>query len=190
MLPYHCSKQAKSARTELLECIATDDKSKSIRIAQLVETLLANPPRFKEQLLGGGPWQVVYTQGAFLWQLYTSPGQLVTRSSNRASQAFDPKTRDVLNSGEIAGPSIQVSAVGSYTPVDSSTVLPKEIDVEITGGEIDAWGRKIKVPIKGKGNFFIEYVDESIRVFRSTGGGLSMQIREDKLDILRKGGKI
>ena len=75
-------------------------------------------------------------------------------------------------------------------PGDSSTVLPKEIDVEITGGEIDAWGRKIKVPIKGKGKFFIEYVDESIRVFRSTGGGLSMQIREDKLEILRKGGKI
>lgn len=170
-----------------MECIASDDKSKSPRIAQLLQTLLSNPPPFKEQLLGGGPWQVVYTQGAFLWQAYTSPGQLITRSKNRASQAFNPNTRDVLNSGELAGPSIQVSAVGSYTPVDFSTVLPKEIDVVITGGQLDAWGRKIALPIRGNGKFFIEYLDDTIRVFKSTGGGLSMQIRQDKLEKLRQG---
>jgi hypothetical protein len=147
--------------------------------------LIENRPPFDEKLLGGGPWQVVYTRGAFLWQLYTSPGKLITGSANKAAQDFNPSTRAVLNSGEIAGPSIQVSAVGQYTPTNSSKALPKEVDVEITGGEINAWGKRIPLPISGAGKFYIEYVDDTIRVFRSTNGSLSVQIREDKLAKLR-----
>ena len=180
--------EAKAARNGLLAYIAKDDPSNSARISQLIDTLVSpenRPQPFKEQLLGGGPWQVVYTRGAFLWQVYTSPGKLVTGSSNRAAQDFDPGTRAVLNSGEIAGPAIQVTAVGAYTPTNSSTVLPKEVDVSITGGEINAWGTRIALPIKGSGKFFIEYLDDTIRVFRSTGGGLTVQIREDKLIKLR-----
>lgn len=184
---YLYSSEAKSAQDELLSCIARHDASKSARISELIDILIsAENRRFNENLLGGGPWQVVYTRGAFLWQAYTSPGKLVTGSSNRAAQDFNPRTRAVLNSGEIAGPSIQVSAVGSYTPTNSSTKLPKEIDVTIIGGEIKAWGKIIPLPIKGNGKFYIEYVGDTIRVFRSTNGGLTVQIREDKLAKLRQ----
>jgi hypothetical protein len=181
-----------SARNELLNCIAQDDPAKSARISQLIDILISpenRPPPFtkkQEQLLGGGPWQVVYTRGAFLWQVYTSPGKLVTGSSNRAAQDFNPYTRAVLNIGEIFGPAVQVSAVGSYTPTNSNTTLPKEIDVTITGGEINAWGNRIALPIKGKGKFFITYLDDTIRIFKSTGGGITVQIREDKLAKLRR----
>ncbi len=183
-----CRNEVKSARNELLNCISKDDASKSARISELIDILIApeNRPVFKEQLLGGGPWVVVYTRGAFLWQVYTSPGGKLTGSSNRAAQDFNPNTRAVLNSGEIVGPAIQVSAVGSYTPTNSSTTLPKEVDVTITGGEINAWGKRIPLPISGRGKFFIEYLDDTIRVFRSTNGGLTVQMREDKLAILRK----
>ena len=129
---------------------------------------------------------MVYTQGAFLWQIYTAPGKLLSKKkSSKASQTFDPVTRSVLNSGEILGPSITVSATGKYSPTDASaTTLPKEIDVMISGGQLDIWGREIKLPIRGKGKFFIEYVDDAVRVFRSTGGGISVQVREDVLEKL------
>ncbi|KAL4519801.1 hypothetical protein Ndes2526B_g01631 [Nannochloris sp. 'desiccata'] len=184
---FNARSEAKSARNELLSCIAKDDAAKSARISELIDILISpENRRFDEKLLGGGPWQVVYTRGAFLWQVYTSPGKLVAGTSNRAAQDFNPSTRAVLNTGEIAGASIQVSAVGSYTPADSSITLPKEVGVTITGGEINAWKKKIPLPIKGNGKFYIEYVDDTIRVFRSTNGGLTVQVREDKLAKLRQ----
>ena len=138
-------------------------------------------PQFQENLLGGGPWRVVYTRGAFLWQLYTQPGQILVKSRNRAAQTFDPtdNRRSVLNEGQIAGSAIQVSAVGQYTPADDSTTLPKEINVEIGGGALEVLGRKISIPIKGRGKFFIEYLDSNVRIFRSVGGGISVQVREE-----------
>lgn len=63
------------------------------------------------------------------------------------------------------------------------------MDVTITGGEINAWGNRIPLPIKGNGKFYIDYVDDTIRVFRSTNGGLTVQVREDKLEKLRQNEK-
>jgi hypothetical protein len=184
------SAEAKAAREEIFRCIASDDGSQAGRVGELVGALLAAPrPPFRAQLLGGGPWEVTWTSGAFLWQLYTSPGQLLTRSSNRASQEFDPAAQTALNFGEIAGPAVTVSAAGTYSPTDpKDNALPKEVDVEITGGEVRAWGGTVPLPIRGTGKFWIEYLDDAgIRVFRSTGGGLTMQVRQDVLRRLRGG---
>lgn len=44
----------------------------------------------KKQLLDSGPWKEIYTRDAFLWQVHTSSGKLVTGSSNRAAQDLNP----------------------------------------------------------------------------------------------------
>jgi len=42
----------------------------------LVEPLLTEYWR-REQLIGGGPWVVVYTRGPLLWQQATAPGKVL-----------------------------------------------------------------------------------------------------------------
>lgn len=115
---------SKKSRDELLACIKRGTAADVNRASQLIGQLTAAAAQqpFREQTLGGGPWQVVYTEGAFLWQLYTSPGKIVLGQKNRASQEFDPRpgSRSVLNFGEVAGPNVFVTAEGVYQPQESA----------------------------------------------------------------------
>lgn len=52
-----CRNLADLARAELLEAVSVGSPDLQ-RVSNLVDTLLASNLPFKEQLLGGGPWQV------------------------------------------------------------------------------------------------------------------------------------
>jgi hypothetical protein len=158
------------------------------RVGELVDVLLESRQPFDEALLGGGPWQVVWTRGPLLWQAYTRPGQLLASRQNRASQDLDPASRRVRNRGELLGAQLFVTADGSYAPQDDSRALPKAVDVSVTGGALHAWGRRLPLPIRGKGTFTIAYLDDKVRLFRG-GKSLSLQIRQDALEQLRQAGR-
>lgn len=60
---------------------------------------------------------------------------------------------------------------------DDSLTLPKCIDVEISEGAVHLRGRKIPLPIRGKGEFTIAYLDDVVRVFKSPSGSVSLQVK-------------
>lgn len=70
-----------------------------------------------------------------------------------------------------------------FTLQNNSLYLPKAIEVEITSGslEIPKWNLSIPLPINGKGVFCVMYVDNNIRIFRSIGGTLSLQVKDSML---------
>lgn len=177
----------KSASKEM-QAMIQEGSDDAERFGELVDVLLDSELPFKEASLGGGEWQVVYTRGALLWQQLTSPGQIKSdgrlsyRSKRKAGQDFDPSERSVLNKGELLGSQVVVTAQGSYEPQDSHTNLPKLVKANITGGQIQAWGRTIPLPISGTGFFSIMYVDDAVRVFSDQKKGtVSVQLQADKL---------
>lgn len=132
---------------------------------------------------------MVYTRGSFLWQAFTSPGQILTRKRNISYQDFDPVTRRALNFGQIIGDDLYITAEGVYTPRPkekrkNSLLLPVIVDVEIKGGCLHLWNKKISLPIQGRGSFSILYLDDVLRVFKSntTSGSLSVQMKKEVLD--------
>jgi len=174
-----CRQASLKARNELLQCLKLDSNDNKIRISQIVAQLVSTGSPFDERLLGGGPWMVVYTEGVFLWQIYTSPGKILLGKKNVASQSFNPITKGVLNSGEIAKRDCYVTAVGKYQQTqDNRTHLPVDIEVEVSSGILHIFDRKIPLPIKGRGKFTVCYLDDTLRIFRSQGRGLSVQVKQ------------
>ena len=77
------------ARAELLELVREGSTDLS-RAGELVDILLDSKLPFREAQLGGGPFEVVYSRGALLWQGFTAAGNAlskrrVARSANRVS---------------------------------------------------------------------------------------------------------
>ena len=204
----------RKTRDDLLRCVRGAESGDAAgRASACVAELTAARQPFNEALLGGGSWRVVYTEGAFLWQLYTSPGKLMIGSKNAASQTLDPRTRSVLNFGEVAGSRVFVTAEGVYEPQasryfegfvqfsrrlqafasarwsycsacppqDASSSTPKAIDVRIDGGALHLFGTRVPLPIRGRGSFEVAYLDDTLRIFRSPNGSVSVQVREDML---------
>lgn len=171
----------RTLRDTFLNLLSERQHADAEQVSKIVKQLIDHPPPFSEHLLKGAG-RVVYTEGASLWQLYTSPGRIVAGRANRASQSFDPDIRSVVNWGEIFRPSVFITATGTYAPRDSNSTLPKLIDVEITCGALHLWGKEFPLPIRGKGEFLVEYIDDSIRIFRSPSGARSVQVREDMLE--------
>ena len=68
--------------------------------------------------------------------------------TSQASQDFDPRTRRVINRGQLLGAQLSVSAAGSYEPADAATRCPKLVRASIEGGCLQAWGRELKLPIR------------------------------------------
>ena len=66
----------------------------------------------------------------------------------QASQDFDPRTRRVVNRGQLLGEGLSVSAAGSYAPADTATRCPKLVRASIEAGCLQAWGREIQLPIR------------------------------------------
>ncbi|CAL8463803.1 g3337 [Coccomyxa elongata] len=159
------------------------------RVSALVDTLLESNLPFKEKLLGGGPWQVVYTRGPLLWQGFTVAGNALSkhrigRSKNKASQEYNPADRSVINRGEVLGDCVRVSACGSYEPVGETKTMPVLVKADIEGGELNAFGRSLPLPIRGSGYVSIAYLDECLRVLQDRRGGVAVQMREDVLQQL------
>ena len=79
------------ARAELLELVRQGSTDLS-RAGELVDVLLDSRLPFKEALIGGGPWEVVYSRGPLLWQGFTAAGNALSkrrlaRSPNRVGGA-------------------------------------------------------------------------------------------------------
>ncbi len=75
------------ARAELLELVRQGSTDLS-RAGELVDILLDSRLPFKEALIGGGPWEVVFSRGPLLWQGFTAAGNALSkrrlaRSPNR-----------------------------------------------------------------------------------------------------------
>lgn len=183
----------KSASKEMQEMIenGSDDAE---RFGELVDVLLDSELPFKEDALGDGEWQVVYTRGALLWQQLTSPGQvkpagrLSFKSKRKAGQDFSPSNRTVLNKGELLSSQVRVTAQGTYEPQGDNKSLPKLVKANISRGQIEAWGRKVPLPISGTGFFSVMYVDDTIRVFSDQKKGtVSVQVKADKLRQMTSG---
>ncbi|KAG2486135.1 hypothetical protein HYH03_015228 [Edaphochlamys debaryana] len=124
---------------------------------------------------------VRYTRGQpFLWNVTWGGSKLVNKN-NAASQDFDPASRSATNMVELNGPDSFIAAYGSYEPVDDSPVLPKTIRANIASGRLVAWGLDLPLPfIAGTGLFDVLYIDDSLRIFRSSNR-FAVQIRKDAL---------
>ena len=69
-----------------------------------------------------------------------------------------------------------------------NTSLPKLVKANISGGQIEAWGRKVPLPISGTGFFSVMYVDDTMRVFSDQKKGtVSVQVKADKLRQMTSG---
>ncbi|KAK9826161.1 hypothetical protein WJX81_002496 [Elliptochloris bilobata] len=173
------------ARTELMSLVAEGSRDLA-RARQLVDALIAERVPFDESLLGGGPWQVVFSSGPLLWQAWTALGDSLTprrigRRTNKASQDFDPAQRSVVNRGEVLGAYVFVTASGTYRPLDASATTPVEIKASIESGCLHLGRRQVGLPIKGSGRVSIAYLDADLRVFRSSSGSTTVQMREAEL---------
>ncbi len=153
----------------------------AVRAEELVAAMEASRRPFREAQLGGGEWVVVYMKGAQAWTAWTAASR-----RNRAGQALDPATRAVVNSGEVLGAALTVTASGTYSPRGAPRETPVEVDVLIADGALRAFGRELPLPIRGAGVFTIAYLDDDVRVFRS-GKAVSVQIRAAALPRLLGG---
>lgn len=66
------------------------------RASELVDVLLGSSLPFREQLLGGGPWQVVYSRGPLLWQGFTAAGNALSkrRLGRSANKVVEQASRE------------------------------------------------------------------------------------------------
>ncbi|KAK9830408.1 hypothetical protein WJX72_011601 [[Myrmecia] bisecta] len=189
--PFTRSSNAGTGAARELQTLIAEESRDRARYSQLVDELVATEVPFSEAQLGGGSWEVVYTRGALLWQQAISPGTSnqgkVTSSKNKASQDFVPGERRVINLGELLGKSLYVTAEGTYEPQDDRRRLPKLIKANVSKGTLHILGTKIPLPIKGSGLVFLAYIDSTLRIFRSESGSISVQVRADRLAMLRGG---
>eukprot|EP00879_Flechtneria_rotunda_P009528 GHRR01009973.1.p1 GENE.GHRR01009973.1~~GHRR01009973.1.p1 ORF type:complete len:234 (+),score=80.09 GHRR01009973.1:211-912(+) len=173
----------RSAVRELLRVLTAQQAGSddSQQVQQLLNVLLScEGVRFNEQLLAGGPWRVLYTQGDLqLWKATYKAGK-VFNARNAASQDLNPSNRTVVNKAEYYGNALFVTASGTYEPLGTSATLPQRVRADITSGSLHIAGLDIPLPIRGTGEFNVVYLDDKLRVFESAGA-ISVQVRESYL---------
>eukprot|EP00877_Chromochloris_zofingiensis_P012112 jgi/Chrzof1/7154/Cz02g13040.t1 len=175
-------KTAKTKARKLLQLLTSNDATASVtELSALVDELSSSSLPFKAQLLGGGPWQVLFTKGRpQLWKTTFQSGKLLNRN-NRASQDLNPQGRTVINKAEYYGDKLYVTASGTYEPLDDgATNMPKAVKANIQQGNLHIFGFDIPLPIKGTGMFEVMYLDDTLRIFKS-GASYAVQAREDRL---------
>ncbi|PNH11682.1 hypothetical protein TSOC_001438 [Tetrabaena socialis] len=174
----------RAASGELLRLLTAEPAASDVsRCSELVDELVAGAEGqpFRNECLAGGPWVVRYTRGKpLLWSLTAATSRLVN-GRNRASQQFDPADGSAANKVELNGPDTYVAAYGTYEPVDDTRVTPKSVRARIGRGLLRAWGVDVPLPISGTGLFEVLYGDDSVRVFRSSGNLIAVQVRADRL---------
>lgn len=139
--------------------------------------------------------QVVYTRGPLLWRAATSPGRLLA-PRNEFSQAFSPRSRAVLNVGQLLGQRLYVTAEGSYAPkaaavagarggAAAAATMPVDIVASIERGALHVLGARVPLPIRGSGEVQLAYLGGPVRVFRAPStGSVTVQVRRDELQRL------
>ena len=69
---------------------------------------------------------------------------------------------------------------------ESVKSCPKALQANIESGEINLWGLKVPLPIRGSGIFEVLYLDDELRVFRSGQDTYAVQVKEAALPALRQ----
>ncbi len=167
---------AGAASAELLTLVLQParDAAGDARVEALLAVLCAAPCAFDLSLLGGGPWQVVHTQGQLAWRAFLPAGL----RSAVAAQAFDPVTLSAVNSVTAFDGFLRLTAEGSFALEDArtATATPVRCTARIERGAL-ALGDALRLPlpIRGAGMFEVCYVDARLRVFRSATG-LAVQV--------------
>mmetsp|Transcript_28608 Transcript_28608/g.62637 ORF Transcript_28608/g.62637 Transcript_28608/m.62637 type:complete len:251 (-) Transcript_28608:49-801(-) len=151
------------------------------RVRSLVDELVQAGGVYDESCMDGR-WQVVHTQGPLLWKQFWDPLRS-SRTANRSFQDFDLEAGTVMNSSELRGESVVVSAGGSFEPEDESQDLPKRFIAFIEEGGITFGERIFGLPIQGEGYFDVVYMDPQVplRIFRGSNGSLAVQVPESVL---------
>ena len=149
-------------------------------------TTTTSPPR-----LSSSPWVVAHTRGTLVWRTFTLAG--TGRRPALASQAINTSSGSVISRAEAWGGAILSTAVGTVAPRADD---PATFDVFVTGASVTvgagvdgagvekagAGGRgrgpgwSVRLPIRGKGTFRVEYAGRRLRVFRGSGG-LAVQVK-------------
>ena len=98
-----------------------------------------------------------------------------------------------MSRAETLGGALLATAVGTVAPRPND---PATFDVYVTGADLAAWAavdgagvakqpagtaagqpaRSVRLPVRGKGTFRVEYAGRRLRVFRGSGG-LAVQVR-------------
>eukprot|EP00197_Chlamydomonas_leiostraca_P003291 CAMPEP_0202872366 /NCGR_PEP_ID=MMETSP1391-20130828/21038_1 /ASSEMBLY_ACC=CAM_ASM_000867 /TAXON_ID=1034604 /ORGANISM="Chlamydomonas leiostraca, Strain SAG 11-49" /LENGTH=173 /DNA_ID=CAMNT_0049553391 /DNA_START=105 /DNA_END=623 /DNA_ORIENTATION=+ len=113
--PGACAATSQAA-TALLRALSDPGASRQ-EVDVLLDELSDSQLPFREELLGGGPWRVVYTRGSLLlWEALQRPATALSRANNAASQDLDPLGRTVVNKAEFWGARVYVTASGTYSP--------------------------------------------------------------------------
>ena len=143
------------------------------RVAALLAQLAATQRPFRPAQLGGGPWQVVHTAGALGWKPL-APGGAV------AAQDFDAATCRVVNAVTLPTPlgTLRLTAEGDFSALPDgqpSKSTPARFAACILKGTLAVGTLRLPLPIAGEGSFEVAYVDQRLRVFRSSTG-LAVQV--------------
>ena len=169
---------ASAASAELLSLLlppgrTTRGAAGNARVAALLEQLAATQRPFRAAQLGGGPWQVVATAGALGWKPL-APGGAV------AAQDFDAAASRVVNSVTLQTPlgTLRLTAEGDFSALPDgqpSKSTPARFTARIRRGTLAVGALRLPLPIAGEGSFEVAYVDDRLRVFRSSTG-LAVQV--------------
>lgn len=142
---------ARASRQRLLEELRSPQPDKD-RIEEAIDALMAAEVPFKEAQLGPGPYVAVCTRGPLLWALWTGTAQRGSRiakpSDNQASQAFDPASKSLVNSGQLLGGRVSVTAAGSYSAAAEGARCPKLVRAAVESGSLRVGSLEIPLPIK------------------------------------------
>lgn len=173
--PPPCSPSTSDVLYQLLTSGSDDTSTTRSTVDKLVDQLIrehAGKP-FTERQLGRGPWQVRYSRGPLAWKGWTG-----AKKGNAASQEFITETKEIINTGEILGNWITVSASGRFKTVGENGRLPVMIRASVEGGKVCVLGKEIELPIRGKGEVKLMFIDDRLRVFQSPrNGATTVQVR-------------
>ena len=130
------------------------------------------------------------------WRALVARAVQAVAGKSRAGQWFtlgdasSTSAPEALNFAELFAGLVIITAWGVFRPkptcadaedpdkLAQGASYPLGFDVQIAGGDIRVAGRRWKLPICGPGEFEVLYGDESVRVFRSSGG-IAVQVPSD-----------
>ena len=164
----------------------TDDARVLTVIGQLEAVGAPADPRALE-----GAYEVAWSEGTMAWRALVAKAVQAIAGRSRAGQWFTPGSPgEALNFAELFDGRCVITAWGVFRPkpecadaaddakVASDATYPLGFDVQISGGDLRAFGKRWELPICGPGEFEVLYGDERVRVFRSSGG-VAVQVPSD-----------
>lgn len=178
--------RGQQASKELFELLKGPNTfSSGPRADELINELASLNVPFDSGLISG-PWGVLYATKTD-WQKYFEPLKGVI-PENKFYQEFNVDSGEFSNYAELWGESLFVKTNGSFQALGgsgggaaaSSTTnkdnnCPYQIAATVDGAFLSFGGRKIQLPIKGKGMVNVLYADKNLRIFQNENGGIAVQ---------------